>query len=59
VEKDLVREHLAKINTHKSSGLSGMHPQMLRELAEVTAELLSIIFDRGLGKRERCLKTGG
>ena len=43
---DLVREHLAKINTHKSMGPDRMRPCVLRELAEVVAELLSIIFER-------------
>ena len=47
VEEDLVREHLAKkINTHKSMGLDGIHQHVLRELAEVTAELFSIVFER-------------
>jgi len=46
VEEDLVREHLAKkINTHKSMGLDGIHQHVLRELAEVTAEPLFIIFE--------------
>jgi len=31
---------------HKSMGPDGMHPRVLRELAEVTAELLSVVFNR-------------
>ena len=46
VEDGVVREHLSRINAHKSMGPDGMHPHVQRELAEVIAELLSIIFDR-------------
>ena len=46
VEEDLVSERPVKINTHKSMAPSGMHLHVLRELAEVIAELLSIIFEK-------------
>lgn len=51
-DEDLVRDCLCKLDTHKSTGPDGIHQQVLRELAEVTATSLSVIFERswGMGK---------
>jgi len=51
-KQDMFRDHLAKINVHKSMGHNRMHSHVLRDLAEVTAELLSIIFERSWRTRE-------
>ncbi|GAB0182914.1 mitochondrial enolase superfamily member 1 [Grus japonensis] len=44
VEEDWVREHLGKPDIHKSMGPDGMHPQGLRELADLIVMPLSIFF---------------
>ena len=42
----MFEEDLAKISACKSMGPEGMHPHMLREVAEVIAEPHSVIFER-------------
>ncbi|PKU27766.1 rna-directed dna polymerase from mobile element hypothetical protein [Limosa lapponica baueri] len=52
VEEDQVREQLSKLDIRKSMGPHGMHLRALRELAEIIAGPLSIIFERSWRRGE-------
>jgi len=46
VKEGYVRDHFSNLDADKTMVPNGMHPQVLRELADIIAEPLSIIFER-------------
>ena len=43
---------LHRLDTHKSTGLDGIHPRVLREVAEVLTKSLSILYQQSRLTRE-------
>jgi hypothetical protein len=52
ITEEKVKKLLQNLKTDKSPGLDGLHPRILKELAEVLAKPLAMIFQRSLDSEE-------
>ena len=55
--EDQVCDHLRNLDIHESMGHDEMYPRVLRELADVVAKPLSMVFDK-LCNQVKSLVTG-
>ncbi|TRZ07575.1 hypothetical protein HGM15179_019533 [Zosterops borbonicus] len=46
IQEEIVRELLSHLNVHKSMGPDGIHPRVMRELADELVKLLCIIYQQ-------------
>jgi len=46
IQEEQAKDLLCHLDTHKSLGLDGIHPRVLREVAEELAKPLSIIYQQ-------------
>lgn len=46
IQEEMVSDLLHHLDNHRSMGLDGIHPRALKELVEVLASTLSIIFQK-------------
>ena len=52
IQGEMVSDLLHHLDTHKSMGPDGIHPRVLRDLAEVLPKSLSIIYQQSWLTRE-------
>ncbi|KFW96374.1 hypothetical protein N336_06844, partial [Phalacrocorax carbo] len=52
IQGEVVSNLLQHLGTHKSMGLDGIHPRVLKELVEVLTKPLSIIYQQSWLTRE-------
>ena len=52
VSQEEVRKILTSLNPTKTPGLDGIHPKALKEIAEIVAQPLTMIFKRSVSKGE-------
>ncbi|KFQ14116.1 RNA-directed DNA polymerase from mobile element jockey, partial [Leptosomus discolor] len=52
IQEESVKDLLCHLDIHKPMGLDGIHPRVLRELAEALAKPLSIIYQKSWSIRE-------
>ncbi|KFZ47660.1 hypothetical protein N321_04245, partial [Antrostomus carolinensis] len=46
IQEEMVKDPLSQLDIHRAMGPDGVHPRVLRELAEVLAKPLSIIYQQ-------------